>query len=75
MSGVFDSPAARESQEIERAETAARRRAQRLADEQESAKVAGRIRADYEERLASPQFLEEAPAGSGFLPPYPWMEG
>jgi hypothetical protein len=71
MSGFFTDPRALESQHKERAEIAARRRAKRHADERESARVAIRIRAAYEERLAQrPGYLATT---SGYRPPYPWQ--
>lgn len=72
--GVFNRAEAFTSQQVEWERKEARKRANRLADRRESDRVAGRIRAAYEERLATPQGLERTSRGSrGYVKPYPWM--
>jgi hypothetical protein len=73
MSGIWNDPRALEAQETAIAAREARKRAKRLADQQESTRIASRIRAAYEERLEErPGLATTRP--SGYRPPYPWMK-
>lgn len=71
--GGWNAPEARASEEAAIAAREARKRAQRLADQRESAKVLARIRAAYEERLEERPGLATTKS-SGYRPPYPWQE-
>ena len=71
MSGIWTNPRALESQHAERAAIEARKRAKRLADARESARVASRIRAAYEELLSRPSDYRPL---SDYVPAYPWQK-
>lgn len=73
MPGFFTDPKALESQQVERAEIEARRRSYRTDVTRQSERVAARIRADYEDRLATPQGFDGASLHQGYRPPYPWQ--
>ena len=68
--GGWNAPEALASEKAERARIEARKRANRLADARESARVASRIRAAYEDRLSRPSGYEPE---SAYVRAYPWQ--